>query len=361
MEKIIDREDQLEEQESDDLYEHQRIVVDKGQSLLRLDKFLTDKMERVSRNRIQVAIKNGAVRVDDKVVKANHLVKPEQVITLVLPRPPREDSKVLAEPIPLEILFEDDQLLIVNKPAGLVVHPGTGNWTGTLLNALAWYLHPERDNLHEGAEVENPALVHRIDKDTSGIMVVPKTEHAASHLAKQFYDHTINRTYQALVWGEPDPAEGTVEGYIARHPKNRLIYAAMQDDEGVGKFAVTHYKTIEPMYYVSLMECTLETGRTHQIRVHMQSLGHPLFSDEKYGGSQIRKGTVFTKYKQFVQNCFKILPRQALHAKSLGFIHPTTGDYMHFESELPEDMANALDKWRSYLQSRKSLLEDEGE
>lgn len=359
MDNLLEREDLLDEQESDDLIELQSILVDKGQSPLRLDKFLTDKLEKVSRNKIQIAIKNGAVKVDDKIVKANHLVKPEQTVTMVLPRAPRDDSKVLAERIPLDILFEDDELLIVNKPAGLVVHPGTGNWTGTLLNALAWYLHPNRDQLEEGTEVENPSLVHRIDKDTSGIMVVPKTDHAASHLAKQFYDHTINRTYQALVWGEPDPLEDTVEGYIARHPKNRLIYTAMPDDEELGKYSITHYKTLEPMYYVSLVECTLETGRTHQIRVHMQSIGHPLFSDEKYGGSQIRKGTVFTKYKQFVQNCFKILPRQGLHAKSLGFVHPTTGENMYFESELPEDMANVLDKWRSYLNTRKSMMEDE--
>lgn len=357
--KTNDEEDiLLDEQESDDLFEQQQIIVDPGQKPLRIDKFVTDKVERVSRNKVQIAIKNGAVKVDGQPVKANHLVKPGQVVSLVFPRVVRDDSRVLAQNIPLDIIYEDEELMIVNKPAGMVVHPGTGNWTGTLLNAVAWHLHPEKDKLEGDIEVENPSLVHRIDKDTSGIMVVPKTDHAASHLAKQFYDHTIDRTYQALVWGQPDPEADTVEGYIGRHPKNRLIYT-MFDDEEVGKHAITHYKTLEGMYYVSLIECKLETGRTHQIRVHMQSLGHPLFSDEKYGGSHIRKGTVFSKYKQFVHNCFKLMPRQALHAKSLGFVHPTTGAYIHFESELPDDFAAVLIKWRSYLQTRKNVLEDE--
>ena len=354
LEPVID----LEEQESDDLFEHQVILVDPGQKPIRIDKFLTEKLERTSRNRIQNAIKNQAILVNDQPIKPNFIIKPLHKISLVLPRSHKDDSKLLAERIPLAILYEDDHLMVINKPAGLVVHPGVGNWTGTLLNALAWHFLEDKPNDDSVIMVDNPALVHRIDKDTSGVMVVPKSEEAATHLAKQFFDHTIDRTYQALVWGEPQEPSGTVETMISRHPKNRLTYWVNEDGDQ-GKFAVTHYKLLESLYFVSLIECKLETGRTHQIRVHMQYLGHPLFSDARYGGDQIHKGTIFTKYKQFVQNCFKIMPRQALHAKSLGFVHPHTKEYMFFETQLPLDFQEVLDKWRGYLQSRKDLMDEE--
>ena len=344
-----------DQDESDDLYQDRILQVDPGQGPERIDKYITDKLIGISRNKVQAAIKAGAVTIDDKPIKSNYKLKGGESIKLIVPKQDVDHSKVLAEPIPLDIMYEDDHLMVINKPAGMVVHPAIGNWTGTLLNALAWHLHPEKPADNQPFETEPPGLVHRIDKDTSGVMIVPKTDHSASHLGKQFYDHTIERKYLALVWGSPEPEDGTIEGYIARHAKNRLIYTVIPEEDR-GKHAITHYKTIQSYYYVSLVECQLETGRTHQIRVHMKSIGHPLFADEKYGGMQIRKGTVFTKYKQFVQNCFGIMSRQALHARSLGFIHPNTGKHMLFETDLPNDFQQVMDKWEHYLTYRKNNM-----
>lgn len=344
-----------DQDESDDLYQDRILQVDPGQGPERLDKYITDKLVGISRNKVQAAVKAGAVTVDGQTIKSNYKLKGGEVIKLLVPKTEVDHSKVLAEPIPLDIMYEDEHLMVINKPAGLVVHPAKGNWTGTLLNALAWHLHPNKDTNLDPFETDPPGLVHRIDKDTSGVMVIPKTDHSASHLGKQFYDHTIERKYRALVWGAPEPEEDTIESYIARHPKNRLIYTVIPEEDR-GKHAVTHYKTLKSFYYVSLVECQLETGRTHQIRVHMKAIGHPLFADEKYGGLQIRKGTVFTKYKQFVQNCFNIMSRQALHAKSLGFIHPHTGEKMVFETDLPNDFQQVMDKWEHYLSYRKNNM-----
>jgi 23S rRNA pseudouridine1911/1915/1917 synthase len=337
---MIDENQDLEEQ---DLYEHLRIVVDKGQSLLRLDKFLIIRTENTSRNRIQNAIDAGNVLVNDKVVKASYKVKPFDVISMVLPHPPR-DTEVYPEDIPIDIIYEDDDVIMVNKAAGMVVHPGFNNYSGTLVNALVF--HSQQLPQMPGND-GRPGLVHRIDKDTSGLLLVSKNEWAITFLAKQFFDHSITRKYIALVWG--DIAEdGTVTGYIGRSAKDRKVMA-VYDDENQGKWSVTHYKVLERFNYVTLIECQLETGRTHQIRAHMKHIGHPLFNDSTYGGDKILKGTVFNKYRQFVENCFEILPRQALHAKSLGFIHPTTKEFVHFETELPEDMSTVIDKWRNYL------------
>jgi len=336
--------------EPQEFYEHHRITVDPGQSPLRLDKFLVDRLERVTRNRIQNGIQAGAIRVNDKEVKSNYKVRPNDVVVIVLDKPPRFDDEPEAEEMDLDIHYEDDTLLVLQKPYGLVVHPGIGNYTGTLVNGLMHHLK-NLPNLNAELGIR-PGLVHRLDKDTSGLMVIAKTEFAMSHLARQFFDRTVERTYQALVWGEPDELEGRIEGPIGRHPTQRIKQHVFEEGEG-GKFAATNYKVLEPMYYVSLVECKLETGRTHQIRVHMAHIGHPVFSDAVYGGNTIRKGTVFSKYKQFVHNCFKQLPRQALHAKTLGFIHPDTGEKMNFDSPLPKDMAAVLDRWRSYLDTRK--------
>lgn len=333
---------QLQDSEDQELYEHFRIVVDKGQSLLRLDKFLMHRIENASRNRIQNAIEAGSVLVNGKEAKSSYKVKPLDEISVVLPHPPR-DTEVYPENIPLNIIYEDDHLLIVNKEAGMVVHPGFNNYTGTLVNALVYHFSqlpqlPGNDG--------RPGLVHRIDKDTSGLLVIAKNEWAMSFLAKQFYEHSITRKYIALVWG--DLAEdGTVTGYIGRSLRDRKVMS-LYDDPEMGKWSVTHYKVLERYKYVTLIECQLETGRTHQIRAHMKSIGHPLFNDAVYGGDQILKGTVFSKYKQFVENCFELLPRQALHAKSLGFVHPVTKERLHFESDLPLDFAQCLEKWRNY-------------
>jgi 23S rRNA pseudouridine1911/1915/1917 synthase len=337
---MIDENQDLEEQ---DLYEHLRIVVDKGQSLLRLDKFLIIRTENTSRNRIQNAIDAGNVLVNDKVVKASYKVKPFDVVSMVLPHPPR-DTEVYPEDIPINIIYEDDDVIMVNKAAGMVVHPGFNNYSGTLVNALVF--HSQQLPQMPGND-GRPGLVHRIDKDTSGLLLVSKNEWAITFLAKQFFDHSITRKYIALVWG--DLAEdGTVTGYIGRSVKDRKVMA-VYDDENQGKWSVTHYKVLERLNYVTLIECQLETGRTHQIRAHMKHIGHPLFNDSTYGGDKILKGTVFNKYRQFVENCFEILPRQALHAKSLGFIHPTTKEFIHFETELPLDISTVIDKWRNYL------------
>lgn len=338
-----------------DLYEHSRIVVDPGQSPIRLDKFLVTKIERTSRSRLQQLIKAGGVIVNDVAAKANYLVQPKDVIMVYMPQGPNHSETIKKQDIPLDIRYEDDDLLIVHKPAGMVVHPGISVYDGTLVNALAYYLSNLNLPVMPGNLVDRPGLVHRIDKNTTGLMVVAKTEAAMTHLAKQFFDHTIERRYQALIWGQPEELEGTIEGNIGRHPRFRDKMTVFAEDEG-GKAAITHYKVIEQMYYVSLVECKLETGRTHQIRVHMKHIGHPLFNDDRYDGNRVVKGTVFSKYKSFVENCFKMIPRHALHAKSLGFIHPNTGEKMHFESDLPEDMQSVLDKWRIYLSGRKELL-----
>lgn len=332
----------ISEAEEQDLYEHVRIVVDKGQSLLRVDKFLMHRVENASRNRIQHAIEAETVRVNDKPVKASYKVKPGDVITVVLPHPPR-DTEVYPEHIPLNIVYEDDDLLIVNKPAGMVVHPGYNNYTGTLVNALVYHFNqlpqlPGNDG--------RPGLVHRIDKDTSGLLVIGKNEWAMTFLAKQFFEHTISRKYMALVWGDLETG-GTVQGYIGRSIKDRRVMA-VYDDEQKGKWSVTHFNVLERLGYVTLIECRLETGRTHQIRAHMRSIGHPLFNDAVYGGDKILKGTVFNKYRQFVENCFELLPRQALHAQSLGFVHPKGRKDLFFEAPMPDDFRLCLEKWRNY-------------
>jgi 23S rRNA pseudouridine1911/1915/1917 synthase len=332
--------------EEEVLFEHHRIVADPGQSLLRIDKFLNDRLPNLTRTKIQKGIDEGFVRVNGNVVKSNYKVHPNDVIVISLPEPPR-DTDIVPENIPLNIVFEDDHLLVINKPAGMVVHPAYQNWSGTLVNALAYHFK----NLPQLPGNEGkPGLVHRIDKDTSGLLVIAKSEPVMTGLAKQFFDHTIERRYWALVWGEPNPAEGTISVHVGRSPKDRRVITAFPDGD-FGKHAVTHYKTLKPLRYVSLVECRLETGRTHQIRAHMKYLGHPLFNDATYGGDQVVKGTVFTKYKQFVQNCFKLMPRQALHAKTLGFIHPVTGTKMQFDSELPEDFKNVLEKWENYVRN----------
>jgi 23S rRNA pseudouridine1911/1915/1917 synthase len=329
----------LQEEETQELYEHYRFVADKGQRPLRVDKYLMNLMENTTRNKIQNAAKAGNILVNETPVKPNYKVKPEDVISIVLAHPPRV-IEINPEAIPVDIVYEDEDILLVNKKPGMVVHPGYGNYTGTLLNALLYHFQ------QTGQEAE-PLLVHRIDKDTSGLLLVTKTELAQSKLAKQFFDHTIERKYQALVWGDFEENSGTITGNLGRDPKNRKLMRVFPDGD-FGKEAVTHYKVLERFTYVTLVECELETGRTHQIRAHMRYVRHPLFSDATYGGNEILRGTTFTKYKQFVQNCFKTIPRQALHAKSLGFIHPTTGKQMFFDSALPEDMTGVIDKWRNY-------------
>ena len=330
----------------EDLYEHYKFVATDGQEPLRVDKFLMNFIENATRNKIQQAIKNGNVLVNDKTVKSNHKIKPKDEVRVVLAHPPRENVLV-PENIPIHIIYEDDDLLVVDKEAGMVVHPGYGNYTGTLVNALVYHIK----NLPKNSN-ERPGLVHRIDKDTSGLLVVAKNEESMTHLAKQFYDKTTERLYYALVWGDVADDEGTIEGNIGRSLKNRLQMSVFPNGE-FGKPAITHYKVLERFGYVTLVQCQLETGRTHQIRAHFKYIGHPLFNDERYGGNKILKGTTFTKYKQFVDNCFKILPRQALHAKTLGFEHPRTKDFMRFESKLPQDMEQCLEKWRNYAKHSK--------
>lgn len=335
----------------DELFEHFRFEVPKGQLLLRIDKFLMNLIQNATRNKIQNAATNGDIYVNDVPVKSNYKVKPFDVVTIMLTHPPYE-NRIDPEDIPLDIVYEDDALLLINKPPGLVVHPGHGNYTGTLVNALAFHFQ----NLPMNSS-ERPGLVHRIDKDTSGLLVIAKTEAAMTHLAKQFEAKTSEREYVALVWGNVKEDEGTIEGNIARHVKDRMQMAVFADPE-VGKPAVTHYKVLERFGYVTLISCILETGRTHQIRVHLKHIGHTLFNDERYGGNLILKGTTFTKYKQFIDNCFKALPRQALHAKTLGFVHPTTGEMMRFDTELPQDMQDVIEKWRNYSNSHESGEEE---
>ncbi len=335
-------------EDDNELFEHHRFVAAKGQEPLRVDKFLLNFIENASRNKIQQAAKNGNIWVNQKPVKQNYKVKAGDEVKVLFEHPPYE-FLLTPENIPLDIVYEDDDLLVVNKAAGMVVHPGHGNYSGTLLNALAYYLESLPLNSNE-----RPGLVHRIDKDTSGLLVIAKTEHAMTHLARQFYDKSSEREYIALVWGNVEQDEGTVEGHIGRNPKNRLQMQVFPDGSQ-GKQAVTHYKVIERLGYVTLLSCVLETGRTHQIRVHMKHIGHTLFNDERYGGNNILKGTHFTKYKQFVDNAFKILPRQGLHARTLGFTHPGSGKSMSFTAEIPEDMQACIEKWREYSKHGKLL------
>lgn len=331
--------------EDSELYEHHRIICDPGQEPYRVDKFLMDRLPNVTRNKVQQGIKEGFVKVNGLEVKPNFKVKANDEVVVALPEPPRE-TELIPEDIPLNIVYEDDDLLVVNKEAGMVVHPAFNNWSGTLVNALAFHfkqLPTMKDN--EG----RPGLVHRIDKDTSGLLVIAKSEKAMSGLAKQFFDHSIERTYHALVWGVPKEENGTVDVHLGRSEKDRRVTVAIEDGSR-GRNAITHYKTLEELRYVSLLQCNLETGRTHQIRAHMKFLGHPLFNDATYGGDRVLKGTQFSKYKSFVDNAFKLMPRQALHAKSLGFVHPITKKFMQFDSEYPEDFTAVIEKWRNYVQ-----------
>lgn len=344
MSDYIEENDELED---GGLYEHYRLAVDAGQKAIRIDKFLSNRIENASRSRIQSAADAGNILVNGEAVKSNYKVKPNDDIQIVMDYPRRE-LKIIAEDIPLNIVYEDDHLVVINKPPGLVVHPGHGNYTGTLVNALAWYF---KDLPLFNSEDPRPGLVHRIDKDTSGLMVIAKTEQAKNHLSLQFFKKTTERRYQALVWGSVKEDEGTITGNIGRSLKNRQVFTVFPEGD-YGKHAVTHYKVLRRIGYVSLVECRLETGRTHQIRVHMKYINHPLFNDANYGGDQILRGTTFTKYKQFVHNCFKVLPRQALHAKTLGFVHPATGEKMQFNSEIPDDMQQAIDKWENYIANR---------
>ncbi|KGO93165.1 RluA family pseudouridine synthase [Flavobacterium enshiense] len=339
-----------QEELDEELYEHYRFEAGKGQAPLRVDKFLMNLIENATRNKIQQAAANGNIFVNNIPVKSNYKVKANDVVRVLLEHPPFENI-IIPENIPLDIVYEDDQLLVINKPAGLVVHPGHGNYTGTLVNALAYHF----ENLPMNSS-ERPGLVHRIDKDTSGLLVVAKTDNAMALLAKQFEEKTSEREYIAMVWGNVVQDEGTVTGYVGRHMKDRMQMACY-DNEEYGKWAVTHYKVIERFGYVTLVSCRLETGRTHQIRVHMKHIGHTLFNDERYGGHLILKGTTFTKYKQFIDNCFKTLPRQALHAKTLGFEHPTTKEFIRFDTEMPQDMKECIEKWRVY--SKSHSVEDE--
>ena len=332
--------------DNEELFEHHRVIATDGQVPLRVDKFLMNFIENTTRNKLQQAAKAGNILVNDFPVKSNYKVKPKDVVRIVLSHPPHENLLV-AEKIPLNIVYEDETLMVVNKPAGMVVHPGHGNHSGTLVNGLMYHIENLPTNRNE-----RPGLVHRIDKDTSGLLVVAKTEFAMAHLSKQFFDRTTHRNYQALVWGNIIDNEGTIEGNIGRSFKNRLRMDVFPEGD-YGKQAITHFKVIERFTYVTMVECRLETGRTHQIRAHFKHIGHPLFNDERYGGNLILKGTTFTKYKQFIDNCFKILPRQALHAKTLGFKHPITKEMMEFDSQIPQDITDCLKKWRTYTLNSK--------
>ncbi|MEG0517765.1 MAG: RluA family pseudouridine synthase [Bacteroidales bacterium] len=346
-------ENQNFETEGDGMFEHFRFVADKGQSMLRVDKYITNHMEKTSRHRVQLAIDAGYVRVNEKEVKANYRVKPNDIITIVMPYA-RRGMEILPENIPLDIAYEDEDLLVVNKPAGLVVHPGHGHFSGTLINALAFHLGMRQDP--NGKDERMGILVHRIDKNTSGLLVVAKNDEAQLQLAKQFFDHSIERKYIAIVWGNVVENSGTITGNIGRDPNDRMRFKVFPNGE-TGKHAVTHYRVLERLGYVTLVECQLETGRTHQIRVHMTHIGHPLFNDDRYGGDRILKGTLYTKYKQFIDNCFELLPRHALHAKTLGFVHPRTGKHIFLENQLPADMVALIEKWRKY--GMNQVLEEE--
>ena len=353
MERNVDLLPEDEEQQLQEMFEHFRLVVDPGQEPLRIDRFMASHLENSSRHRVQQAIKNNYVQVGDKTVKANYIVRPGDVIRFMMPYE-RHGFEVLPEDIPLDIVYEDDDVLVVNKPAGMVVHPGHGHFTGTLVNALSFHL-----GLTPGEESDERmgVLVHRIDMDTSGLLVVAKNDTAQMSLARQFFDHSIERSYVAVVWGNIREDEGTVRANIARNPADRTSFKAYPEGSEMGKSAVTHYKVLERFGFVTVVECRLETGRTHQIRVHMSSIGHPLFADERYGGKEIRSGTIYSKYKQFISNCFQLCPRQALHARTIGFDHPATGEFIRFDSTLPEDMTDLIDKWRRYS---KDLLNQAG-
>jgi 23S rRNA pseudouridine1911/1915/1917 synthase len=339
----------------DENFEELQIIVDPGQSSMRLDQFIVGKFAKVSRNRIQNAIEAGLITLNGKIVKQSYKICGSEQINIRIPKV-HDVSQVSPEEIPLEIIYEDDDLMIINKAAGMIVHPAAGVRSGTLVNALAFYFGNEQTKNRVG-DKERFGLVHRIDKETSGLLVISKNDYAHTHLSKQFFDHSIEREYIALVWGEPDPPKGRIEAFVGRDPKQRQRQFVFE--EGLeGKFAATHYELIESFYYTSLIKCNLETGRTHQIRIHMKYIGHPLFNDEKYDGDRIMKGTIYTKYKQFVANCYKILPRFALHARSLGFIHPVTGKKLHFEVDMPDDFKALVDKWRSYTHYRKEMIED---
>ena len=347
------------EQTEDNPYE-MVYTADPKQTVTRLDKFLMDRVVKISRSKIQHGIKEGKILVNGKQIKPNYKVRPNDVVTMHLDKPRGLNERVQPEDIPIDIYYEDDDIMVVYKPPGMVVHPGVGNHTGTLVNAIVFHLKgailPGKDD----AYADRPGIVHRIDKDTSGLLLVGKTEHALAHLSKQFFDHTVKREYYALVWGDLKEDKGTIIGNIGRNPSNRLQFKVFPEGDE-GKHAVTHYEVVERMYYVTLIKCHLETGRTHQIRVHLKHANHTLFNDARYGGDKILKGTVFTKYKQFVNNAFKILPRHALHAKSLGFLHPTTGEEMFFESDLPADFQECVDKWRKYVHTRKQIVEEESD
>lgn len=343
MEDWLEPEVEVEDEEQG-MFEHFRLVVDKGQNPMRLDKYMSTHLEDTSRHRIQCAIKEGYVKLGDKTAKANMIVRPDDVIRFVMPYR-RRGLEILPQDIPLDIAYEDDDVLVVNKPAGMVVHPGHGHFEGTLINALSFHL-----GITQGPDAEDERmgiLVHRIDKDTSGLLAVAKNDESQLNLARQFFDHSIDRRYVSIVWGDIREDEGTVDANIARDPNDRLKYKVCSDPEQ-GKHAVTHYKVLERFGFVTFIECKLETGRTHQIRVHMSSIDHPIFGDDRYGGREIRKGTIYSKYRQFIQNCFEICPRQALHAKTLGFVHPKTGKWVQLDSEIPKDMLLLLDKWRKY-------------
>jgi 23S rRNA pseudouridine1911/1915/1917 synthase len=343
-----DPEDQSEL--SEELYERLAIRVDKGQEPLRIDKFLTARIQHASRNKIQQGIEAGRVLVNNKIVQSNYKIRPLDEIVIYSDKP-GSGEEIIPENIPLNIFYEDEELMIINKPAGMVVHPGSGNYTGTLINGVAYYLQEQNHSITEET-LPRFGLVHRIDKNTSGLMVIAKTGRAVTSLAKQFYDHTVSRKYVALVWGDFTENEGTIVAHVGRHQRYRKIFEAYPDGEH-GKDAITHYAVLERFGYVTLVQCILETGRTHQIRVHMKYLGHPLFNDETYGGDKIVKGTIFSRYRQFVENCFEICPRQALHAKTIGFIHPATKKGMLFECDLPQDMNSLIEKWANYTRAKK--------
>ncbi len=352
-EEIWEEDDDLNqeaEQEEEAPVERLRLIIDRGQEPLRIDKFVMTRIEGATRNKIQIAIDEGRILLNGKQIKANHKIKPGDELVVFDNRRP-ESTEIVPEEIPLNIVYEDEHLMIINKPAGMVVHPGSGNYTGTLVNGIAWYLNPE-DDKSRIIDLPRVGLVHRIDKDTSGLLLIGKSEMAMVHLAKQFKKHTVHRRYIGLAWGDFKEDEGTIEAHIGRNLRFRKKMDAFPDGD-YGKHAITHYKVLERMLYVTLLEFRLETGRTHQIRVHTKLIGHPLFNDETYGGDRIVKGTVFAKYKQFVDNCFKVLPRQALHAKELGFIHPATGEEMFFSSELPDDISEVIERWRSYVSNRE--------
>lgn len=351
-EELFDDFQETETPESNEqrLYEHFRLIVDKGQEPVRVDKYIFEKMQHSSRNRIQKAADAGCIYVNDKPVKSNYKVRPDDIITLMLDRP-KHDNTIEAEEIPLDIVYEDDEIMVINKPAGLVVHPGAGNFHGTLINAIAWHLKDLKD-----FDPNDPAvgLVHRIDKDTSGLLLIAKTPDAKTFLGKQFFNKTTHRSYNALVWGNLVEDEGRIEGNIGRDPKDRLRMAVFPPESGIGKNAVTHYRVLERFGYTTLVECRLETGRTHQIRAHMKHIGHPLFADERYGGMEILRGERTAAYKAYIKNCLKLCNRQALHARTLGFVHPRTHEQMDFTSELPEDLGAVIDKWRNYINGKQN-------